>query len=170
MRAAGHRILFSATALLVFAGCASVSVDTPASVEEYQGGIQKGTASIYGEAFSKTRGGEVKFATGCVIHLDPYTSYSRELYEKLRKHGIFEERNEQKTVKQIDPLMLQYRRNTRENSVGQFKFSSVAAGDYFVSCYIGWTWYDGQVNRETGRWHVARVKLAEGEQKKIILY
>src|SRR6266699_151080 len=146
---------------LVAGGCSSpFSLPTPASLDEYEGGIRRGTASISGEAFSKTKGGDVKIAAGNIIHLDPVTSYSKQLFQELRKRGLFEVSKEEDTVK-VDPLMLQHRRNARANMVGRFKFSSVAAGDYFVSCYQSWSWYDGRNNYTTGRWHVARVKVAE---------
>jgi len=95
------------TALLV--GCSTVKPDHPASLEEYSGDLKKGTATLSGEAFSKTVGGTVKYASGDIVHLDPVTSYSTELFQKLRGHGIFHEEKEKDTV-EIDSLMLHYQK------------------------------------------------------------
>ncbi len=146
-------------------GCTAVKLDHPPSIDEYAGKLKSGTATITGEAFATTRGGDVKYASGRVVHLDKVTSYSTELLQKLRHHGTFSVEKEQDTV-EIDPQMLSQRRNMLANSVGRFRFANLAAGEYYVSCYISWMVRDGSWS---GGWAILKVKVQDGETKNVIL-
>jgi hypothetical protein len=152
-------------AIGLLCSCSTVKLDHPASQEEYSGYFKKGNATLIGEAFATTKDGTVKYASGRLVHLDPASAYSTELFEKLRRHGSFWEAEEQDTV-ELDPRMLRYRRNALADSVGRFRFPKLAAGDYYVSCYISWMMVNGSW---TGNWAIRSVRLADDETNNIIL-
>lgn len=150
-----------------------VKLDHPAPSTEYSGEVRSGSAALTGEAFSTTKAGDVKLGAGRLVHLDPVTSYSTELFEKLveKRRALLAHdfpttpEHEQDTV-EIDPLMLRYRRNALVNSTGRFAFANLPAGEYYVSCYINWMASNGFW---TGGWRLRKVSLAEGEKKFVVL-
>ena len=120
-------------------GCQSgpVKVAAVANPDDYKSGPRPGTAVVAGEAFGRTKGGDVKTAAGLSVYLDPVTPYSTEVFKTLAKHGAFEAEKESDTIV-FDATMLKSRRRTAGDSSGRFRFERVAAGDYFVSCYVRW--------------------------------
>lgn len=152
-------LCFAASLLL---SCASgpVKVAATPNPDDYKSGPRPGTAVVAGEAFGRTKGGEVKPAAGLAIYLDPATPYSTEVFKTVLKHGPFDEEKVSDTVV-FDPAMLKARRQTTGDSSGRFRFVRVAAGDYFVSCYVRWMkpngWY-------TGGWKVKRIRVRDGQE------
>ena len=82
-----RRILYLCL-LLCTIGCATIP--KPRTVEfiesEYDPYAGSGTGTIAGQAFFRTRGGDVKFGAGCEVHLNPVTSYSTEWFERYVKN------------------------------------------------------------------------------------
>lgn len=70
---------------VVLSSCASIAAKPIPRVlfqeSEYLALPKTGTATIIGQAFLKTRGGDVKTAAGNEILLNPVTSYSLQWYE-----------------------------------------------------------------------------------------
>ena len=147
--------------LVIFStGCVSppLTVKTPVNTNDYVNYGKQGTGAIAGEAFGRTKGGDIKIAAGLRVFLDPVTPYSTEVYKTLSNSGDLRKQRAEDTVV-FDPLMLKYRRTVIADSTGHFRFQNIPKGDYFVTCYISWL----NVNFWTGGWHVKRVRIADGE-------
>jgi hypothetical protein len=131
--------------------------------EEYKSYSGEGTAAIYGEAFLKTRGGDIKKGAGCQVHLNPVTSYSTEWYERQIVGGQVLVFGDQRAVP--------YHRETVADSNGAFEFDKLPPGEYYVACPIFWEVPVGiyATMVPTGGWAHARVKVGPGERKKVIL-
>ncbi len=99
---------------------------------EYHRYAGTGTAAISGEAFLKTRGGDVKIGAGSTVTLDPATRYAREWFTK--------EGNAWRTHNNLppDPRFVQFRRTTVCDQHGHFTFSDLPAGRYFVRSTVTW--------------------------------
>ena len=78
---------------VLFCGCATMQPQrVPRTAvfneDEYATYAGDGTATITGQAFVKTRGGDVKFGAGNKVFLNPVTTYSTEWYQKYVIGGI----------------------------------------------------------------------------------
>jgi hypothetical protein len=87
-----------------------------------------GASTIRGQAFLKTRGGEVRFGAGEKVTLIPMTAYSREVWQASVAG---------KETKK-DPRLEKYVRTTVADGNGNFEFSNLPVGDYFIECPIFW--------------------------------
>jgi hypothetical protein len=112
---------------------------------EYQHLPNSGTAIVKGQAFLKTRGGDIKVAAGNQVTLNPVTSYSNEWYEKTYIQG--------KRLVEPDPRLLNYVRKTIADGNGRFTFKNVPAGVYYVTTFVTWeaaTGYKGALQDQGG--------------------
>lgn len=97
---------------------------------EYAGYGSPGTSSITGQAFLKTRGGDVKFGAGNQVLLSPVTSYSSEIWQKtVLKDGVLVAGDERAEA---------YTRSTVADGDGRFRFDSLPEGLYYVVTEIVW--------------------------------
>ena len=123
--------------ILFVSGCME-SVQTvkriPFPVEEYRElpKMGTGTATVRGQAFLKTRGGDVKYAAGNEILLFPVTSYSDQWYRVLLE---FPTKILDKTS---DPRYSKYVTTMTGDGEGNFEFKNVPAGNYYLSTTILW--------------------------------
>jgi hypothetical protein len=92
--------------------------------------IKKGTGSIEGQAFLKTQGGDVKLAAGNEAVLVPVNDYTTELFEAAML-GIFQNLD-------TDPRYSQYRRVTIVDAQGNFTFSDLPSGEWYVMSTVVW--------------------------------
>jgi hypothetical protein len=86
------------------------------------------TTKITGQAFLKTRGGDVKFGAGADVFLYPSVSYSREI-------------NSAPQFSQIqgrDSEWGKYIKSTTADGHGNFEFNNISAGQYFIETNITW--------------------------------
>jgi hypothetical protein len=88
-----------------------------------------GTASITGQAFLRTRGGDVKTAAGEQVILNPLTSYSKEWYALSKAGAPIAEPDERLKIYYIQQVA---------DATGRFTFKNVPAGAYFVTTTIYW--------------------------------
>ena len=146
--------------VLGLCGCATPPVKqveqfNPAHFTRYD---KPGTAQISGEAFLRTKGGDVKTAAGRRIYLVPLVPYTDE------RAKIMWERKEPEAP---DPRLARYTKSTTADAQGRFSFSSLPAGSYLVYTTITWTVSDGS---ETGGAALGRVlRLGEGEKKPVVV-
>ncbi len=125
-------------ALLLFvffiASCATVPQPKisriPFPEQEYQNLQHSGAAVVKGQAFLKTRGGDVKLAAGNEVILNPVTSYSNEWYEKAYV--------QRKNLIESDPRLRNYVKRTVADGSGRFVFKNVPPGEYYVTTVITW--------------------------------
>jgi hypothetical protein len=128
---------------------------------EYLALPKTGNATIKGQAFLTTKGGDVKKAAGKRILLNPVTSYSLEWYERSYLPG--------RRMEEADPKLEAYTRTQIADAEGRFVFKNVPTGEYFVTTTITWeipTAYQGQVE---GGLVTKRIKVNAGEEVEAIV-
>jgi len=155
-------VLFS-----VIVGCVPVTppvqrIQFPLS--EYKILETEGTGIVKGQAFLKTRGGDVKTAAGNLVFLNPVTSYSDQWYEMnylLHKSlTVKDSRYDQYIV-----------HKTIADADGKFEFTNVAPGAYYLVASVFWeapTGYQGSLRRQGG-YIAKKIKVENGKELKIIL-
>jgi hypothetical protein len=114
-------------------------------VAEYNSLNREGTGIVKGQAFLKTRGGDVKTAAGEEVLLNPVTSYSDQWYKV--------EYIENKLLTEPDPRCQNYVRKKMADSDGRFTFKNVPPGDYYLTTTVSWeapVGYQGALVRQGG--------------------
>lgn len=159
------KVLIGVLAATAISGCVNVPQPAPRTAQfiesEYEPYDSPGTSVISGQAFLKTRGGDVKYGAGNIVSINPVTSYSTEWYEIVCI--------KQQHLSSYDPRVAKYLRQTVGDGSGNFRFSNLPEGEYYLMCEIAWevpTQYG--LARSGGVAH-ARVKVAAGEEVKAIL-
>jgi hypothetical protein len=94
-----------------------------------------GTGTLVGQAFLKTRGGEVRYGAGQTVVLIPATAYTRVTMPfanvDITDPGAL-------VTIQWDPRYHAYRRSTIADAEGEFEFSGLAPCPYIVSTSVTW--------------------------------
>jgi len=116
-----------------------------------------GTATITGQAFLKTRAGDVKYGAGNKVALIPDTPYTRARQDAIRRG---------QKLGQPDSRLDKYTRYTQADGFGNFEFHNVPAGRYFVTCII--TWEVGRYSK-TGGVARAEITIEEGGSAKVVV-
>lgn len=128
---------------------------TPFKASDFDWVKKPGSGAISGQAFLKTRGGDVKYGAGNEVMLIPSPGFFAERFLQ----GLSGSR-----VVPLTPEEKSYIKTTTADGGGNFEFTNVPSGDYIVACNI--TWLAGRYY--TGGYATANVKLGEGESKKVI--
>jgi len=159
-------IIFS----VYFISCGSSNFDTENEIHqrtaqfiesEYLPYGDTGTSIITGQAFLKTRGGDVKYGAGCMVYLNPVTTYSTEWFT----YGIIKEMSLSKADQRID----KYHWETMADGFGNFEFKNLPTGEYYLACNITWE-VPGKYNLvTTGGYAYAQAKISTGETIKVIV-
>lgn len=129
--------------------------------EEYVKFEGKGTASVIGQAFTKTKGGDVKYGAGNEVKLFPITSYSTEAWDRAIIGGELLEPPDERSNK--------YTKSTIADGAGNFKFKDLPPGDYYIYCIISWEIPVSSIMMTTGGIVGSKIKIEENENKEIIL-
>lgn len=116
---------------------------TPYNVAEHSRFAGKGTATISGQAFSKTMGGDVKYAAGEKIYLIPKTSYTTEFIDAKSKLSNI-------NIESLNGHIFSVGRVATGNGAGQFIFKDIVPGVYYVYTQIVWHYYQGGYLAQTG--------------------
>lgn len=90
--------------------------------------MSQGKGSVYGQAFLKTVGGDVKYAAGSVVSLCP---------ESIREQFAIEAARAIRDLEQVS-VSAQYCRHMKADAEGRFEFNGLGPGDYFVLTSITW--------------------------------
>lgn len=120
-----------------------------------------GTSTITGQAFLKTRGGDVKFGAGNQITLLPLTPYTAELRERATING--------ERLQAEDARLNKHRRTTVADGTGNFEFKNLPTGEYLLSCTITWEIPSRYGATTTGGIAYGSAKVGPGETTKTIL-
>lgn len=120
-----------------------------------------GTGAITGQAFLKTRAGDVKYGAGCTVILNPVTSYSTEWYTRWVVGGVALEPGDQRASK--------YTRQVIADGEGRFAFQGLPEGEYYVASQIIWEYPTRYGLSTTGGNVYAQVSVTEGETETIVL-
>jgi hypothetical protein len=134
----------------------------------------KGTASIKGQAFSKTAGGEIRYGAGETVYLVPVNSYTSELMPYIQKEqtifyagmtlGAVE-----KNLEGVDSRWRKYLKTTVADGFGNFEFTELAEGEYYVQCPVFWEIPTRHSTTTTGSVVSTTTKASKGETVKAIL-
>lgn len=169
-----HRRSFFLTALIVFViGCASLappslralSMTRTASVDDYAPYLKEGTATLTGQAFLSTRGGDVKKAAGRPVTLDPVTPYALEWYAQIGTN------TDRFSDAPPDTLFRQARHVTTADADGKFRFANLPEGRYILRTTVTWEAPTGyRYSLQTQGGVVSEiVDLKNGESKEVIM-
>jgi len=152
-------------ALLGSAGCVITPTPQPRQATfvqaEYDPYAGKGSGSIAGQAFLKTRAGDVKFGAGETVNLNPVTSYSTEWFERAVLAG--------EALETPDERAAPYRRSCIADGSGQFRFEQLPAGEYYLACPIVWEYPTQFGLAKTGGTAKARVTVQENQEARAIV-
>lgn len=149
--------------LLAQSGCASppqVQVQTPFSVSDFEPYKVKGQGKIYGQAFLKTSGGEMKIGAGDTVSLWPNPPFMKEVIS-FKDQGDSISNYNTVMVQQIRP----YIRESVCDAQGNYEFTDLPPGDYFLEVSV--TWLAG--NQRSGEMIRKPVTLGEGQVVKVML-
>jgi hypothetical protein len=127
--------------------------------DEYAPFAEQGTASISGQAFLRTRGGDVKYGAGSRVTAEPLTTYSQNW---LGRAGA--------GTRPPHPAVRKYRRETIADAEGRFSFTNLPAGKWLVLSEVTWEVVTSRYSSSTTGGPVgAMVELGEGEEKSVVL-
>jgi len=141
-------LIGTAVALMLTMACANTSTAN--------------TSTISGQAFLKTRGGDVKFGAGNEVILASASEYIESYYREKGRIGSSGWRISQ------DPLnreLVSFMTTTIADAGGNFEFKNLPAGEYMLFCEIYWETGGGK----TGGVAYAIVNIGNNEVKKVIL-
>ncbi|MBC8185923.1 hypothetical protein H8E88_32970 [candidate division KSB1 bacterium] len=96
----------------------------PFDTAEYKFVKLNGNCEISGEIIVPQRNGADEPCSGCVITLNPATSYSEEFYIKTVQNGI--------PIEEADLRVLKYIRRAVADDSGNFAFKNIAKGKYYL--------------------------------------
>lgn len=159
------------------AGCATmqpqtVTLTTAFDPAEVGWALQPGTASVTGQAFFQTKGGQPRTCAGQAVVLVPDSPHTRERIRAF--YGSVESGYSPATVP--DPrfvpdeaeAMRRYVRGAQCDAQGNFEFTGLPAGRYYVVSGIRWALPGHYLVSEGGRLMQA-IDLTEGESRRVIL-
>lgn len=157
------------------AGCASMqpvtiaSAFNPADVAWSQG---PGTGTITGQAFFQTRGGQPRTCAGQSVALVPDSPHTRERIRAFYGAGDSGYRPatvpDPKFMPDEQLAILEFVRMASCDAQGNFEFTALPAGRYYVTTSISWVLPGHYFVSEGGRLMRA-VDLDEGEAERVIL-
>jgi hypothetical protein len=136
---------------------------TEVIASEYAPYEKAGTGVLVGQAFLKTRGGEVRYGAGNKVYLHPVTTFSTEWYTRQAVGGELLEPTQ-------DPIAARNNRVTTADGNGNFRFEGLPAGEYYVVCPIVWEAVGHLGYLEpTGGYAHAQVKVSDGKETRAIV-
>ncbi len=157
------RVIFSIVALAL-SGCVTpVKQTVPFDEAAFQWSTVKGSASIVGSAFLKTRAGDVKLGAGNMVELIPVTPYTKERFQIAAQLELNVPRDAR------DSRLAKYIHTTIADAQGSFEFRNIPAGEYVLSCVIQWQYGSELGVVTTGGQAIAFVSVADDETKKVVL-
>jgi hypothetical protein len=139
-----------------------VELENPFDIEAVRFVKQTGTATVSGKAFIKLADGTVKSCAGFNIELLPVTAYSKErivkTYGNDRQGQILMEQNPPKftpDAPEYHDMLIKGACDLR----GEFSFSNVPAGDFFIIALIIWDDASSPTPRKTGGGVMKRIRV-----------
>ena len=158
------------TAVLVLAGCAAPApyvMKTEFNTNDLASYTYKGSASISGQAFLKTRGGDVRYGAGNDVFITPATAYTQEIVKFITERG------RDVTIYQAAPtgndkVLAGYIRKATADGQGNFSFSGLTPGNYYIECGVFWD-TGAKYGGTTGSMIRKLVRVSAGESQRIML-
>lgn len=150
----------------------AVKLDTVFDLEEVAFVKQPGTATVTGKAFLKLATGAYRDCAGFNIELLPVSAYASErigkTYGNTSQGQVLLEQNPPKftpDVPEYHEMLLKGACNER----GEFTFTQVHAGDYYVMAFIIWDDVSGATPRKNGGAAMKRINVAAGSRQTVLL-
>lgn len=132
--------------------------------------FDSGTGIITGRAFIKASDGSIKTASGSSATLLPVTKYAIQRVNAIYGRAGVATRKVKFAKQSDDPRYHVYTRTAAVGAGGNFTFSGLAAGEYFVTTGINWKERDASGKRaRRGIALVKRVTVSDGVTVKVIL-
>jgi len=159
-----------AAAALALAGCVQNTVEMQNSFDPNEGRyiLQSGSGSIEGQAFMRQAGGDVVTCAGEDVSLTPVTPYFQERIQII--YGSPTGGSRTTVIGDVPPDhasgSLALRKMTKCDASGNFQFTNLAPGSYFVSTQV--VWMASQYNTQGGVL-AQRVEVAPGQRVRTIL-
>lgn len=165
------RLTIAAAALGLCVGCVNpyaahngpaVPMESRFEYNEFENAMKKGACKVTGQAFLKTRGGDVKFGAGCTVELLPLNAYMRERVNR----GLIGGEN----LEAIMPIIsTAFTRRTTADGNGNFEFSDLPDGEWVALCSIYWEVPGPYRTSPTGGKAFGTAKVKGGESARIIV-
>jgi len=124
-----------------------------------------GTGTVTGQAFLKTRGGEVRYAAGDEVYLNPATDYEAARIFKLLRARFVDPTGKPVWTPAPGENWKTPQRTTTADAEGRFKFEGLPPGKYFVSSNVTWDTGQGM----TGGWVIQEVTASPGQSVNVIV-
>ncbi len=175
-------LLFALCVISITTGCLTPYQEPPpkpiaAYVEaEYAALAKSGTASVSGQAFARTRGGDVRYAAGSDVILTPATAHGIDWARRTEEEGIglsIGVHPNSLRLPQLDDRAKAFTKTTVADANGRFTFDGLSAGSYVIVSSVIW-----EVPRSTGRssymgvtggYLVGTVTVKDGEKGSVIV-
>lgn len=141
----------------------------------YAGIPASGTATITGQAFATTRGGDVKYAAGENVWLAPCTDYDHQQLVGMLNDAHMAKMAKRETGKRLavsapDPASAAHRQTTRADAEGRFAFAGVPAGRWLLATRVAWETGGGFGGpRPQGGAVIDTVTVVDGQAVSVIL-
>ena len=152
----------------LFFGCAPIEVATPFDTKEVSFVTRAGSAVVDGQAFLRQRGGGVVTCAGSGVALIPAGGYATEYFTKAfgrREGGIAGPLTGAPST--VSPDFTKYVLKSQCDAGGNFAFSRVPAGEYYIMSQVTWTVGDnifpegGVVGK--------RIRVTAGSRQRVLL-
>jgi archaellum component FlaF (FlaF/FlaG flagellin family) len=140
---------------------------------------KKGEGTLLGQAFFRTRGGDVKLGAGCEVILSPASAYigmwklqEQKMANLVRAHIEFARATKSDVIPvdndtgRIDTRYLPLLRTTMADANGNFEFKNLPPGDYMLFCTITWL---VSADNESGGTTFAFCTIDDKETQKVLL-
>lgn len=164
-------LTFAAGLLASCAAPAPVTMSSTYNPQEVAWALANGNNTITGSAVLRTRGGDVKTCAGLPAALIPVSAYSSEFM--LKTFGSTTSGISQYSPNiTLDPAFGSTIRKTVCGPQGDFSFSNLPDGDYFVVGTVTWEAVSGgryAYLAKQGGDMMQRVSVAGGETKSVVL-
>jgi hypothetical protein len=149
-----------------------VKLDSVFNIDEVNFVKQRGNSTVTGTASIKLADGTIKNCAGFNVELLPIAAYSKErivrTYGNDQQGQILLEQNPPK----FTPDVPEYHDTLIKGACderGEFRFSNVPAGDYFVMAFIIWEDASGAAPRKLGGAAMKRIHVDAGSRVEVQL-
>lgn len=127
---------------------------------EYQNYTEEGKSVIKGQAFGKTRGGDVKYGAGSTVILFPRTAYTEEMVIANAQVG---------KISNIDHRITKYSKKTIADGNGRFEFTNIPNGEYIVWSEVWWEVFNGHYMERTGGDVIATLSIKKEDTYNVVV-
>lgn len=139
--------------------------------------LKSGNNSVEGEAFLRTRGGDVKTCAGFKVYLIPDSPYARSRMTLLYGSDTSGYLGSQRSFAQLaapDPDFVRGQFKTTCDAAGRFSFAGLPSGRYYIQTVVSWSvparsWGGRYEAQAQGGEIMQRVDLAGDDADHVIL-